>query len=42
MRAQLDHQAEAIAASATKHDDTAWILQALCMQLEIGNSSASA
>jgi hypothetical protein len=41
MRAQLDHQAEAIAASNVKHDDTARILQALCVHLKIGESSAS-
>jgi hypothetical protein len=42
MRAQLDHQAEAIAASTTKHDDTARILQALLAKLNIGDSGASA
>jgi hypothetical protein len=33
MRAQLDHQAAAISDSATKHDDTTRILQALMAKL---------
>lgn len=35
MRAQLDHQAEAIAASSSKHDDTARILQGLLAKLQL-------
>lgn len=34
MRAQLEHQAAAIESSATKHDDTARILQALLTKLQ--------
>lgn len=40
MRAQLDHQAAAISDSATKHDDTARILQSLMAKLHIGEAGA--
>jgi hypothetical protein len=41
MRAQLDHQAAAIESSATKHDDTTRILQALMAQLKIGETGVA-